>query len=59
MRNIEIRRLRALIAVAEELNYRKAALRLHVAQPALSRAIQQLELELGAQLIERSTRVRH
>jgi DNA-binding transcriptional LysR family regulator len=57
MRNIEIRHLRAFIAVAEELNYRKAALRLHVAQPALSRAIQQLELELGAKLIERSTRV--
>jgi len=57
MRNIEIRHLRAFIAVAEELNYRKAALRLHVAQPALSRSIQQLELELGAQLIERSTRV--
>ena len=37
MRNIEIRHLRAFIAVAEELNYRKAALRLHVAQPALSR----------------------
>jgi DNA-binding transcriptional LysR family regulator len=57
MRDIEIRHLRAFIAVAEELNYRKAALRLYIAQPALSRAIQQLELALGAQILERSTRV--
>lgn len=55
MNNIEIRHLRAFIAVAEELNYRKAARRLHVAQPALSRTIQQLENELGARVLERST----
>jgi len=50
-----MRHLRAFIAVAEELNYRRAAKRLHVAQPALSRTIQQLESELGATVLERST----
>lgn len=55
MKNIEVRHLRAFVAVAEELNYRKAAQRLHVAQPALSRTIQQLEGEVGARLLDRST----
>ncbi len=57
MSHIEIRHLRAFIAVAEESSYRKAAERLNVAQPALSRTVQQLEIALGAQLLERSTRV--
>jgi DNA-binding transcriptional LysR family regulator len=57
MNNIEMRHLRAFVAVAEESSYRKAGLRLNVAQPALSRTIQQLEAALGTQLLERSTRV--
>ena len=50
---LELRHVRSFIAVAEELSYRKAATRLHVTQPALTRTIQQLELGLGAQLLER------
>lgn len=53
--SIELRHLRAFIAVAEELSYRKAATRLHLTQPALTRTIQQLELELGSRLLERGS----
>jgi len=56
MTKIELRHLRTFVLVAEESSYSKAALRLHVAQPAVTRTIQQLEHALGAQLIERSTR---
>ena len=41
-------------AVAEELSFSKAAKRLHVAQPALSRAIKQMESSLGAEVLERT-----
>src|SRR5688572_18862786 len=51
---MELRHLRYFQAVAEELSFSRAARRLHVAQPALSRAIKQLEHSLGADVLERT-----
>lgn len=53
---IETRHLRCFLAVAETLHFGQAAERLHLAQPALSRSIRQLERELGTKLLERTTR---
>lgn len=53
---MELRHLRYFIAIAEEENFRRAANKLHVSQSPLSRQMQQLEEELGADLFEASGR---
>lgn len=54
--DVQTRRLRYFVALAQELHFSRAAARLHIAQQALSKQIRELEEVVGAQLLQRSTR---
>jgi DNA-binding transcriptional LysR family regulator len=52
---MELPHLRYFVAVGQALNFTRAALRLHLAQPALSRPVSDLEEELGVNLLKRTS----
>jgi DNA-binding transcriptional LysR family regulator len=54
--NVEMRHLRAFVALGEELHFGRASQRLYLTQPALSQTIRQLETSVGGGLVERTTR---
>ena len=53
---MELRHLRSFVAVADELHFRRAAAKLHMAQPAVSEQVRKLEEELGVRLLNRTQR---
>jgi DNA-binding transcriptional LysR family regulator len=56
MDQLDLHHLRCVVTLAEELNFGRAAVRLHMSQPPLSRLVSEVEREVGARLFQRTTR---